>query len=88
MSRVESLQNLANILDEQRDTQTRLQKLRLRMHAIGRLIVIAALKLGRAIGLDTQDVSRIAKKLSLVNLADDVSSILSCDDMFSLSTIP
>lgn len=72
--RVISLQEATNhLLDEQAETRTRLQELRLRLQSLRRLTGIYTLKLGAALGLDPRDVGLAATSTSLASLSHDVS---------------
>lgn len=76
--RVISLQEATNhLLEEQTETRTRLQELRLRLQSLRRLTGIYTLKLGAALGLDPRDVGLAATSTSLASLSHDVRSKLS-----------
>ncbi|KAG5317017.1 SYNE1 protein, partial [Acromyrmex heyeri] len=71
--RVISLQDATNyLLDEQTETRTRLQELRLRLQSLRRLTGIYALKLGAALGLDPRDIGLAATSTSLASLSHDL----------------
>jgi len=75
--RVISLQEAAShLLDEQTETRTRLQELRLRLQSLRRLTGIYALKLGAALGLDPRDIGLAATSTSLASLSHDVSKTI------------
>lgn len=74
--RVLSLQEAANhLLEEQGETRSKLQELRLRLQSLRRLTSMYVLKLGAALGLDPRDVGLASTSTSLAILSQDVSNL-------------